>query len=493
VPRAPGASTIAAFVGASLVAASGTSCSGPSASVSLPAFRDVSEAPPAIQAAARAVVRIGTPGQTATGVFISPDGLLLTNNHVLGVSVCPIEGCYANVTFLYQRGQPPTQQPQSVFVVPLAIDVGLDMALLQALQIAGGPHLATADFVTLAARDAPSLLGTHVHIVGHPEGHLKKWTEGTVIDSSGAWITTTAFILPGSSGSPILDDAGHMVGIEHRSPVSLDMFSAASVDDYSIGTSSAALVAAMAAPLPATIWSVKGAATDDDVIANQYVYLTSHTTLAMVGGAAKPVLTSLGSACDTGLARSDVASPMDLTSALDPCAAAQGWIECRTDAPAGAFGTCPGDVEAWRARDQGVFDRWKALNGQLTLEAISFDEASLSPSTAQGMGAGLDNLRSALEAAHTPLDFHVAVYLAAFGATSYAGTNLVDYFQSYDSHAGYALSGTDIAAGMLWLLDNRSVSGSDAIGFLKRLAADDHIDIGTKLYVEDQLYRAGAL
>jgi hypothetical protein len=31
------------------------------------------------------------------------------------------------------------------------------------------------------------------------------------------------------------------------------------------------------------------------------------------------------------------------------------------------------------------------------------------------------------------------------------------------------------------------------IAFLRRIAADGHIDLGTKLYVEDTLYQAGAL
>src|SRR5258708_2338111 len=42
----------------------------------LPLFHDVSDAPPAIQTAARAVVRIATTNAFATGSFISATGLL---------------------------------------------------------------------------------------------------------------------------------------------------------------------------------------------------------------------------------------------------------------------------------------------------------------------------------------------------------------------------------------------------------------------------------
>ena len=61
------------------------------------------------------------------------------------------------------------------------------------------------------------------------------------------------------------------------------------------------------------------------------------------------MLASLGEACDAGLARTNYASPEDLTEALTPCVAAEFWIECRSDASAG-FGVCPSDASAWAAR-----------------------------------------------------------------------------------------------------------------------------------------------
>jgi S1-C subfamily serine protease len=163
-------------------------CSGNGGgSIALPSFSDVSDAPPAIRAAAQAVVRISTAGELATGSFISATGVLLTNNHVLGVDICPIEGCYAQITFLYQRHSA-RQTPQTVFVVP----VGLDMAVVQVYDRPGGPPLDTPSFLTLASRSPVSLVGTHVNVVGHPEGNLKKWTQGTVSDTDGTWILFTA-------------------------------------------------------------------------------------------------------------------------------------------------------------------------------------------------------------------------------------------------------------------------------------------------------------
>ena len=36
---------------------------------------------------------------------MSPQGLLLTNNHVLGVDLCPIEGCFAQITQNYKADE----------------------------------------------------------------------------------------------------------------------------------------------------------------------------------------------------------------------------------------------------------------------------------------------------------------------------------------------------------------------------------------------------
>jgi hypothetical protein len=467
-------------------------CSDGAQPVSLPSFRDVSEAPPPIQAAAQAVVRIHTPGSSATGSFISPTGILLTNNHVLGVEVCPVEGCYAQVTFLYQRHSAP-QEPQTVYVVPLAVDVGLDMA---ALQVSSGPGAAPMDtphYLTLASRDPGSLQGARIHVVGHPEGHLKKWTQGQVVDSDGTWISFTAYSLPGNSGSPLLDDQGHMVGILHRGPTSLDLVSSSGVDVFSIGTASSALIAAMSAPLPQSMWSIHAHGTDADIAKHQTLYLNARAPNSNVDAASRPVLSSLGVACDAGLARQDIVSPDDLANSLDPCTRAELWIECRTDATPGSWGVCPQDTTAWLDRYQSVYDHWRALNGELSLDMVSFGPAAMASSKAQGMSAGGQRLTVALSAAGPSLDFNIAAYLAAFNVDSYGATAIVDFVQGYGKVPGYPLQATDIASAALWLNQAGKMRGSDTISFLKALASDDRIDVGTKLFIEDVLYRSGAL
>ncbi|HEX4449168.1 MAG TPA: serine protease [Polyangiaceae bacterium] len=479
-----------ALVLATLALSGGCARSHPTP-IDLPSFSDVSAAPAAIQTAAKAIVRIGTTDEFATGSFISPTGLLLTNNHVLGVDICPREGCYAQLSFMFQRGSSP-QTPLTVFAVPQAVDVGLDMAVVQVYDGPSGGAITTPEYLTLDARDPGQLLGEHVHVVGHPEGGLKKWTQGEVVDAQGTWIFTSAFILPGNSGSPLLDDDGHIVGIVHRGPTAQDLVSDDGVDEYSIGTASSALIAAMAAPLPAAMRSVAASTTDDDVVQFAQVYRNAQVKDAVVDGAPKPVLTSLAAACDAGLARDDYESPEDLSSALAPCTQAVAWIDCRTDSGA-TFAVCPDDVDAWRQRFQSVFDRWQSLNGMLELDEVTFAQEGLASSIADGQSAATQGLNAALAAASPPLDFGIANYLAAFDVPAYHGKNVVDFVRGYASVPGYGIQATDIASAAVWFSNDATLQPSQTISLLKALASDPTVDLGGKLYVEQVLYRSGAL
>jgi hypothetical protein len=431
------------------------------------------------------------PGFSATASFISPDGLLLTNNHVLGVGVCPIEGCYAQLTWSFQRGAP-LPQPVTVFLVPRAVDVGLDMAVLQASSTPGGPPLSTPSYLTIEARAPASLQGVHVTIVGHPEGSVKKWSAGEVVDANGSWVTTDAFLLPGDSGSPLLDDHGHLVGLMHRGEVGDDLIAADGLNASSIGTASSALIAAMGAPLPGSMRSIKAPATDADVVAHQLLYLAARTSTAQVGGVAKQVLASLGEACDAALAVTNYASPEDLSTALKPCFDAEQWIECRSDAMT-PYGICPADTGAWQSRYEAVYQYWRSFNGELELDEMSFAEAALSDSMDSGQTAGAQLLSRALAVAHPALDFHVASYLAAFSVDTYRGASVVDFARNYASVPDYAASGQELVSTLLWLGNRGAIDSAETKILLSAVHDDRTIDLGTKLFVELAEYYRGIL
>ncbi len=456
-----------------------------------PSFEDITSANQTIQTAAAAVVLVTMPGFVATGSFISPDGLLLTNNHVLGVGVCPIEGCYAQLTWNYQRGAR-LSQPVTVFVVPKAVDVGLDMAVLQASSAPGGPPLSTPSYLTIDSRDPGSLQGIHVTVVGHPEGSVKKWSEGQVIDADGSWITTSVFVLPGNSGSPLLDDHGHIVGLMHRSPEGEDLIADDGLNVSSIGTASSALIAAMSAPLPGSMGSISAPVTDAEAVSHQLLYLSARVQTARVGGASKQVLASLGEACDAALAVKDYASPDDLSSALEPCFDAEHWIECRSDAQT-PFGVCPDDGAAWQSRYKAMYEALRSLNGELDLDEMSFAEAALSSTMADGQGVAAQLLTQALAMAQPPLDFHVASYLAAFSIDTYRGASVVNFTRNYGSVPDYAANGEDLASTILWLSNTGAIGFADTKSLLSAVHGDRTIDLGTKLFIELAEYNRGIL
>jgi hypothetical protein len=484
-----------AAIGIGWALAAAACSSGGGGGVTLPQFYDLTSAPGAIALAASAVVRVHTAGEYGSGSFISPDGLLLTNNHVLGDTVCPLEGCSIELTFDFQRGKTYTP-PVTVFAVPVAVDVGLDMALVQIeTGGAGSPHLATPDYLTIVGHDPASLMGMHINIVGHPESRLKKWTSGQVVDVFGNWFSSTAYILPGDSGSPVLDDAGNLVGLIHRAPTGEDLISSDGVNVMAIGTASGPLQASMAAAaLPSSMISTAAATTADAVVANDFVYLNGLASTAPVDGAITDVLSVLGTACDAALARTDFASPDDLTSATQPCNDALEWIECRLDAGHVPYGTvCPSaDAALWTSRFQKLNALWVAMNGNTDLSPVTFGVAQLSSSVANGTQAGNAGLQAALTAAgNPPLDFGIEVYLAAFDLTSYAQTDTLTWLRGYRQTPGYQDYGLSIAFAYLWWWDNNAVVESEALDALSQLNHDPTVSISAKLYADQVLYENG--
>jgi hypothetical protein len=471
-------------------------CAAKSSSITLPSFDDVDQAPAVIQQAAQAVVLVEMPGFSATGVFISPTGLFLTNNHVLGVGVCPVEGCFAQVTFDYQRGQP-VEQPTTIFVVPETVDIGLDIAVLQAFDRQGGQVFSTPSYVTLDSRDPSQLLGTHVNVVGHPEGSIKKWSTGDVVDVDGSWVYTSAFDLPGNSGSPFLDDHGHMVGILHRGADGLDLVTSSGLNDFSLGTASSAIIAALGEPLPGSMVSVAASTTAAQAAAQDLLYLDAQQATATVGGTPQQVIDLLGAACDAALAVTTYASPEDLTAGLEPCYDAENWIQCiQGQAPTSSsatFNVCPADPSAWANRYHQMFEYWLKFNGELELGEVSFAVGALQSSQAEWLTVGGSTLTQALSEAQAPLDLYVAQNLAAFQIPTYEGVNVADYVQNYQSIPDYALNGEELVNAILWLVSSGSLTTSQGKTMLATLHGDPTIDLGTKLAIEQAEYVRGVL
>jgi S1-C subfamily serine protease len=141
--------------------------------------------------------KAGKPLKLGTGFFVSSDGKLVTNAHV-------IEGA-ENATAKLENGA--TYSIRGV--LKAALDK--DLVLLQA-----------------EAKDVPSLtvsreaslpeVGSRITVIGSPLGLEGTVSEGIISGHRNAkkddqWLQMTAAVSPGSSGSPVVDENGKVVGI----------------------------------------------------------------------------------------------------------------------------------------------------------------------------------------------------------------------------------------------------------------------------------------
>jgi V8-like Glu-specific endopeptidase len=468
---------------------------GEDSSVNLPHFNDVTSATSTMKTAANAVVRLHLAGSYGTGSYISSTGLVLTNNHVLGAEECPAEGCFVEVNEHYQRGEPQTDAV-TYRAKPVAIDVGLDVAVVQLEDPKTHEKPSTPDYLEFDAQEADALIGQHVTIVGHPEGTLKKWTDGTVLDATGKWVTTSAYILPGDSGSPILNDAGKIVGLIHRGPASLDLITDDSVNTYSVGSASAAVKLALDAPLPSSLISVADETTAEKFLTYQGLYLNAHTTTVTVGGTATSVLDIFATACDAALNGKDYLTLDSLTDALSPCFNAQNWIECReelVDDP-DAVACPPEDTrDAWRSRFQAANAMEMATNGIVDYATVTRAIAQLETSQDEGVAAGAKSLKQVLTSASPSLNYELAYYLSAFAIPTYDDVMIRDYVLDYAKVPGYELSAQYIAYGAYFLAVNKLIGVKQLTTLLKDLLNDPNVSIGNSLSIEELAYNLDAL
>lgn len=142
-----------------------------------------------------AVVSIDCAGRSGTGFNISPDGLIVTNAHVVS------GGGY--VTLFFPTGE------QRVYVAHEVTEIdGADLALVD-IDGEDLPCVDMADYLPEA--------GQEVIFIGNPLGYDWTISEGTVagmvnIDDTQV-ICLEGPVHPGSSGSPVFDSESRVVGV----------------------------------------------------------------------------------------------------------------------------------------------------------------------------------------------------------------------------------------------------------------------------------------
>ncbi len=134
---------------------------------------------------------------TGTGFFVSSDGLIVTNNHVIE------EAVNIRVTMSDSQTCP--------IVGVLAYDNGSDLAVIKA---AGGPY------VYLPLNIASIEPGEGIVVMGGPMGLTGSLSDGIISairegeePGEPTQLQITAPISPGSSGSPVVNFGGQVVGV----------------------------------------------------------------------------------------------------------------------------------------------------------------------------------------------------------------------------------------------------------------------------------------
>jgi serine protease Do len=133
------------------------------------------------------------PLKTGTGFFITGDGVLVTNDHVI-----------AGAADLFAQ-----TDTGAIYIFRSVIfrSVSLDLALLK-FAATGVPYLKLAGSVHVAE-------GQRVIVIGRPEKLEETVSDGIIsaFQNNLSSIQITAAFSPGSSGSPVLDESGQVIGI----------------------------------------------------------------------------------------------------------------------------------------------------------------------------------------------------------------------------------------------------------------------------------------
>ena len=135
----------------------------------------------------------GAPTELGTGFFISPDGLVVTNFHVIRGEASLAAVNNNGLLFLFEK--------------IVAEPTGVDLAILK-FRANDVPFLRLGD-------STDKVEGKKVIVIGNPAGFLGTVSEGIIsaFRENRSLIQITAPIAHGSSGSPVMDENGQVIGV----------------------------------------------------------------------------------------------------------------------------------------------------------------------------------------------------------------------------------------------------------------------------------------
>ncbi|WP_209122191.1 S1C family serine protease [Alkalihalobacillus sp. BA299] len=150
-----------------------------------------------IQLYKEAVVTIQADHAKGTGFAVSPDGLIITNHHV-------IDG----------KGKFIVSFPNGDLYEGTVIDSNeeLDLAFV---------HVSANDVPYLTLEDKSGKIGDEIYVIGNPLMHSQIVTNGQIIENEDRLqvLKISAPIYSGNSGSPVINENGKVIGVVYARTV----------------------------------------------------------------------------------------------------------------------------------------------------------------------------------------------------------------------------------------------------------------------------------
>jgi len=174
---------------------------------------------------AESVVMISSPGGQGSGVFINPEGYLITNCHVIQKET------RIEVT-LFQKSEKGLEKLKFKKVRIVSLNPFVDLALLKVEDLGDTriTHARLGDINGIR-------VGETVFAIGNPMGLERSVSQGVVSTlnrefNGNVYIQTTAPINPGNSGGALFNLSGEVIGITNMGYIMLDGLGFAIPVDY---------------------------------------------------------------------------------------------------------------------------------------------------------------------------------------------------------------------------------------------------------------------
>jgi V8-like Glu-specific endopeptidase len=464
-------------------------------------LQDVLSAPAEIQTASKAIVRIRDQEASGTGFFISKEGRLVTNYHVVGPDTCLKEGCYLRLDFNFQRGGE-WKESVNVYALPLMTNAKLDLSLLQIYQVdekgKTDKKLSTPEFLKFSSTVEEPL--KKLYVVGHPQGGLKKWSVGDCFKKVGDWRHSTHCCLGGNSGSPVLNDKGEIEGLVHRAsevgPETLSLESNRNSGVYS----SAKSIQQFINQSKKRNASLKEFATLKEVVqlgVGEIKFLLSlHKPFSEVQD-------TLYKTCKTIL-DSDTLDLEEISeegthAALTSCESISDWVNCNTPDKETYYKSCPSEEiqKKWLALFERIAKIAKSSN-HLKYSSIWEVEspAIFYNSTELARDFKLKKTRELFKDEKEDI-FLMLKYFASYASNekelSFNGFQFLKIFQEYDKNPYYDQDYENIVTAFFGLYENKNIDKEEATKILTKFFNDKKLPVSIKIETESQAFKLGLI